>query len=178
MDHHHQQQWRMVDANQVPALAAADTYTATVTSGRRFRYCQRRITFSFSSSGYRPATPTISLTTIANTPYTDTNTVVPWCGDYVTTDSKCVCTSIALLLPRSQTLSTTGSQKQEHCFFAALLIRERYCQSHAQNAAASAEKTLCRNQHGSCTSPGAPSISPYIVDHLLPVKLLPIRYRM
>jgi len=92
----------------VPALVAGDTYTATVTAAGG---CSTASAASSTATVAAVTTicPTISLTPVTNTPYTDTSTIVYGTVN-VTTAGSIVRLYVDGALAGSQTINTTGTQ--------------------------------------------------------------------
>jgi hypothetical protein len=141
----------------VPALTANDTYTATVTSAGG---CN---TASAASSTATVAAvtancPTISLTPVSNTPYTDTSTIVYGTVN-VTTTGSIVRLYVDGALAGSQTVNTTGAQNWSIIsslpFYNGAVLKATF-----QSGANGSEKTDCATSTVTCTSPTTPGITP------------------
>ena len=141
----------------VPALVAADTYSATVTAANG---CNTASVASPTATVV-PVTstcPTISNTPVTNTPYTDTSTIVYGTVN-VTTTGSIVRLYVDGALAGSQTLNTTGSQNwaitSSLPFYNGAVLKASF-----QSGSGSSEKTDCGTSTVVCNSPGTPSISP------------------
>lgn len=140
----------------VPALVAGDTYTATVTSAGG---CNTASAASPTATVVSVTSncPTISLTPVTNTPYTDTSTIVYGTVNVTTTPST-VRLYVDGSLAGSQTLNATGSQNwsivSSQPFYNGALLKATF------QSGSGSEKTDCGTSTVTCSSPGTPSISP------------------
>jgi hypothetical protein len=141
----------------VPALVAADTYTATVTAANG---CTTASTASpvATVAAVTTTCPTISLTPVTNTPYTDTSTMVYGTVN-VTTTGSIVRLYVDGALAGSQTINATGTQNwtitSSLPFYNGAVLSASF-----QSGASGSEKTDCSTSTVVCTSPATPSISP------------------
>jgi|GEM_PF-628280 len=142
----------------VPALVAGDTYTATVTAAGG---CSTASTASSTATVAAVTTtcPTISLTPVSNTPYTDTSTIVYGTVN-VTTAGSIVRLYVDGALAGSQTINATGTQNwtivSSLPFYSGAVLKPTF-----QSGATGSEKTDCGvTSTVVCTSPATPSISP------------------
>ena len=142
----------------VPALTAGDTYTATVTAASG---CS---TASAASSTATVATvtttcPTMNLTPVTNTPYTDTSTIVRGTVN-VTTTGSIVRLYVDGALAGSQTINTAGTQNWD-IISSLPLYNGAVLKATFQSGATGSEKTDCGGTMTVvCTSPTTPGISP------------------
>jgi hypothetical protein len=141
----------------VPALVAAGTYIATVTSTSG---CSTASTASDTVTVVSVTTncPTISNTPVSNTPYTDTSTFV-YGTVTVTTTPGIIRLYVNGSLAGSQTLNSAGAQNwsilSTQPFYNGALLKATY-----QSGTNGSEKSDCGTSTVICTSPGTPSISP------------------
>jgi hypothetical protein len=141
----------------VPALVAGDTYTAAVTAAGG---CNTASTASSTATVAAVTTncPTISLTPVTNTPYTDTSTIVRGTVD-VTTTGSIVRLYVDGALAGSQTINATGTQSwtivSSLPFYNGALLKATF-----QSGANGSEKTDCSTSTVICNSPATPGVSP------------------
>lgn len=141
----------------VSALVAADTYTATVTSANG---CNTASTVSSTATvvAVTSTCPTISLTPVTNTAYTDTSTIVYGTVN-VTTTGSIVRLYLDGTLVGSQTINTTGMQNwaivSSQPFYSGAVLKATF-----QSGASGSEKTDCGTSTVVCSSPATPSITP------------------
>jgi hypothetical protein len=141
----------------LPALVAADTYTATVTSTSG---CSIASAASPIATVVTVTTncPAIIPTPVSNTPYTDTSTVVHGTVNVTVTNST-VRLYLDGSLVGSQVLNTTGAQNwsivSSQPFYNGAVLKATF-----QSGSNSSEKSDCGTSTVICTSPVAPSINP------------------
>jgi hypothetical protein len=141
----------------VPALVAADTYTATVTAAGG---CGTASAASPTTTVVAVTTtcPSISNTPVTNTPYTDTSTIVHGTVNVAVTNST-VRLYLDGALVGSQTLNATGMQNwaivSSQPFYNGAVLKATF-----QSGSDSSERSDCGTSTVICAPPGAPSISP------------------
>jgi hypothetical protein len=137
----------------VPALVAADTYTATVTS---ISGC------SIASDASATATVvsvTTACPTITNAPFNDNNTTVNGTVNVSTTGSV-VRLYLDGTLVGSQTMNTIAAAQSWQIVSSQPFYNGAVLKATFQSGANGSENTGCGTNTVTCTSPGTPSITP------------------